>query len=295
MLKKIKYQNVSIVIIFIMLIGGIWFFANPKRLILPNPNDIMSIEMEQFNEESSLGKVDIYDQESIDLIVSALKDAKKTMRYSTNDYPIQSNFLIVRLNLIGERRTLCLYAEQGGYYIEEPYVGIYKSDRSKSVDVYKIYTDNEIQKLRWEYMPARSSIFPALPITFNIPIDEILVTVNRGTLYIHDDTKAPNYINMGQEVIFNNNEKILWSPLENDFFDSSGVSDQCDLQFKIISESGQSLSGRLHITQMMETNPEDTGIWTYLVTLYDHDAKLSLSYSEEYDLGIVCQMTPPKE
>ncbi|PKM86476.1 MAG: hypothetical protein CVU87_12045 [Firmicutes bacterium HGW-Firmicutes-12] len=57
--------------------------------------------------------------------------------------PILDNYLIVRLVLAQERRTLCLYSDGGNYYIEEPYVGIYKSDRDTSVAMYKIYTGSD--------------------------------------------------------------------------------------------------------------------------------------------------------
>jgi hypothetical protein len=115
--------------------------ANPaKSLELPDAASVLSMDMEQFNEYESLGVVTITDSSNVESVLSALSGARKTLRQSVNDYPVQNNYLIVRLNLAGERRTLCLYAEGDAYYIEEPYVGIYRSDRNASVEIYKIYT-----------------------------------------------------------------------------------------------------------------------------------------------------------
>ncbi|MEA4954786.1 MAG: DUF5301 domain-containing protein [Pseudoflavonifractor sp.] len=114
--------------------------ANPaKTLDLPEATAILSTDMEQFNEHESLGPVNITDSGDMETVLSALSGARKTLRQSVNDYSIQSNYLVIRLNLSEEQRTLCLYAEGNTYYIEEPYVGVYKSNRDTSVAIYKIY------------------------------------------------------------------------------------------------------------------------------------------------------------
>jgi hypothetical protein len=41
-----------------------------------------------------------------------------------------------------EMRTLCLYSEGGGEYIEEPYIGIYKTRGNSGEVLYRVYTDN---------------------------------------------------------------------------------------------------------------------------------------------------------
>ena len=134
-------------IFFVIIILAIGLLTNPEKIALPNATVVQTIEMEQFNEGSSIGPVVIYNEDSIETVVAALNGARKTMGVSTNDYPVQNNYLIVRLNQEDERRTLCLYSENGNYYIEEPYVGIYKSNRSKSVEIYKVYTGNSINKV----------------------------------------------------------------------------------------------------------------------------------------------------
>ncbi len=115
--------------------------ANPaKSLELPEAASVLSMDMEQFTEYETLGAVAITDSSKVETVLSALSGARETLQQSVNDYPVQNNYLIVRLNLAGERRTLCLYAEGNTYYIEEPYAGIYRSDRNASAAIYKIYT-----------------------------------------------------------------------------------------------------------------------------------------------------------
>jgi len=120
--------------------AAVLLLANPmKTLELPEADAVQSIETEQFNEYESLGPVSITDRGDLETVLSALSGAKKTLRQSVNDYPIQSNYLVIRLNLSEEHRTLFLYADGNAYYVEEPYVGVYKSNRDTSVAIYKIY------------------------------------------------------------------------------------------------------------------------------------------------------------
>ena len=132
---------------FVIIILAIGLLTNPEKIALPNATIVQTIEMEQFNEGSSLGPVVIVNEDSIETVVAALNGARKTMGVSINDYPVQNNYLIVRFNQEDESRTLCLYSENGNYYIEEPYVGIYKSNRTQSVEVYKVYTGSSINKV----------------------------------------------------------------------------------------------------------------------------------------------------
>lgn len=121
--------------------AAVLLLANPaKTLELPEAAAVRSIELEQFNEYESLGPASLTDSGDIESVLSALSGARKTLRQSVNDHPIQSNDLVISLDCSGVRRTLFLYAEGNAYYIEEPHVGIYKSDRDASVALYQIYT-----------------------------------------------------------------------------------------------------------------------------------------------------------
>jgi beta-lactamase regulating signal transducer with metallopeptidase domain len=179
---------------------AVLLLANPaKPLELPEAASVLSMDLEQFNEYETLGVVTITDSSNIETVLSALSGARKTLRQSVNDYPVQNNYLIVRLILAGERRTLCLYAEENAYYIEEPYVGIYRSDRNASVAIYKIYTgsgginDLSEQILEAEGTPesANNSVFDRVKITFTSGIngsksaDEFETTASKIVAYIY--------------------------------------------------------------------------------------------------------------
>lgn len=169
--------------------------VNPaKSLELSDAASVLSVDMEQYNEYETLGAVTITDSSNVETVLSALSGARKTLRRSVNDYPVQNNYLIVRLNLAGERRTLCLYAEGNAYYIEEPYVGIYRSDRNASAAIYKIYTSsggiNDLSKAEGTPEAANNSVFDRVKITFPSGIngsksaDEFETTASKIVAYI---------------------------------------------------------------------------------------------------------------
>ena len=176
---------VTAVAVIACIVAAVFLLANPaKTLELPSASDVSSIDMEQFNEHESLGSVNITNGGDIETVLSALSGARKTLRQSVNDYPIQNNYLVVSLNLTGERKTLCLYTEGNTYYIEEPYVGIYRSNRDASVATYKIYTGSNVQNT---YALATAYVFDKClyvnPSTSYYPID------GTGQLYLcHPDS-----------------------------------------------------------------------------------------------------------
>lgn len=135
---KKKIPAIAGAVFIILLLTGMVWAVRQQGLSLPAADGVVMIEMEQFNEGSSLGPVVLNDKKRIGAVLSALSSAGKTLKMSVNDIPVSENVLMVRIHLKGERRTVCLYSEDGGYYAEEPYVGIYRSSREASVALYKI-------------------------------------------------------------------------------------------------------------------------------------------------------------
>jgi len=97
------------------------------------------------------------DNTDIEMVLLALSGGKKTLRKSVNDAPTQKNYLIIKLILEDEMRRLFFYSKGSSYYIEEPYVGVYRSNRSASVEMYKIYTANRSMQESIEDMQDRKS------------------------------------------------------------------------------------------------------------------------------------------
>ncbi len=141
--KKPAFRIVAIAVIAVA-VAAVFLLANPvNTLKLPDTSSVLSMYMEQFNEGASLGPAAVNGSGDIETVVAALSGARKTFMPSVNDYPTQSNYLVVRLILRDEMRTLCLYAEGNAYYIEEPYIGVYRSSRDASVSIYKIYNGSQ--------------------------------------------------------------------------------------------------------------------------------------------------------
>jgi len=113
-----------------------------QTLELPDTASVTSVEMEQFNDMLTVGRVTISDKERIGSILPALTGARKTLRYSVNDHPARDNYLVIML--IGKERTgkLFLYSEGSRDYVEEPYAGIYRISRDSSRTLYQIYSGN---------------------------------------------------------------------------------------------------------------------------------------------------------
>lgn len=139
--KKPRFWIVAVALVTVVAVC-IGLLTNPQSISLLNAGVVQTIEMEQFNDGSSLGSVTVIDHVSIENVLSNLTGAKKTMISSVNDSPTQNNYLKIRLMLPGESRTLFLYSDNGRHYIEEPYMGVYKSNRVRSTVIYKIYTEN---------------------------------------------------------------------------------------------------------------------------------------------------------
>ena len=415
--------------------GAVLLTANPAQTLeLPGTASVFTVEMEQFNDRLSIGRVVITDAEQIETILSAMAGAKKTLGRSVNDYPTQEKYLVVRLIMENEMRTLCLYSE-GGEYIEEPYIGIYKTRGNLGEVLYRVYTDNmdrtsgsafnikweasedvpqpvrdyaadyvreqveyynslgynitdakitavtlvntgtasltkavEMWRLEyrllpddadkvvlaggmkmedgwltewgstgqpllvlvhdwdskseiwrrvgvfntgrvqeeyqgdytaaamalyhdfisktgvaWEYVPARSSIFSALPIRIDIPFSGAHVSVDRGKLWRIEETR----IDFGKEADYPADFDIFWSPSEGDASDSGDVANGCILRFEITAADGSVHKGTILIDQSKSAKD---GVWFYSVALAETDTGLVLAESSEDGGGCILKL-----
>jgi len=437
--KKLAFWIVCAAVI-VVVVGAVLLMANPAQTLkLPDVASVFFVEMEQFNDRSSVGRVVVTDAGQLETVLSAMAGAEKTLGRSVNDCPTQDNYLIVRLIMENESRTLFLYSKGGRNYIEEPYVGIYKTRGNSSKALYRVYPDNmekssggainikceasgdvpqpvrdyavdyvreqieycnslgynitdakitavtlvntgtasltkavEMWRLEyrllpddadkvvlaggmnmedgwltewgstgqpllvtvrdwdskseiwrrvgvfntlgvqeeyqgdytaaamalyhdfisktgvtWEYIPARRSVFPALPIHIDMPFDKAHVSVDRGTLLLNDETKTPNYIDCGKETDYPESKIILWSPSEGDVFDSSDIANGCILRFEITVGDGSVHKGTILVDQSKKT---ENGVWFYSAALAESDTGLVLANSGEYGGGCILKL-----
>lgn len=140
--KKPAFWVVVIAIIAVVGIG-IGLTANQKSnpILTPESNEVASISVEQINEGESLGVVETADKSQIETILKALQNTNKTMRESVDDSPKRDDYFQIDINGFNSRRFY-LYNDGEKYFVEEPYVGVYKTSRETSVSIAKVYTDN---------------------------------------------------------------------------------------------------------------------------------------------------------
>ena len=139
-LMNSKKSALYVVIIAVILVAGVCFgFAISRTAIdLPAADAISSITMEGFKDSISDGEIKITDIAEIENVLDELSGAVKTHRWTVNDYPTAADYLVVRLFLEGQMRTLCLYSD-GADYIEEPYVAVYRTKKGFD-SIYALYS-----------------------------------------------------------------------------------------------------------------------------------------------------------
>ncbi len=72
----------------------------------------------------------IYHEDSswIDSVMSGIADAEPTSKESVQDVPQVDDYIKLDIQLFGGVSTVFAYEEDGKYYIEQPYQGIYELD-----------------------------------------------------------------------------------------------------------------------------------------------------------------------
>ncbi|HZK27229.1 MAG TPA: DUF5301 domain-containing protein [Thermoclostridium sp.] len=133
-----------VVISFVVVVAlAISLLTNPKQtpINLPAKDEVFSIQIEQVNEGESLGVVQITETSDIETILMALQNTNKTLKKSYNDAPGRRDYFRIYIDGTTLQR-LYLFDDSGKYYIEEPYIGFYKTNRETSVSIAKVYTSN---------------------------------------------------------------------------------------------------------------------------------------------------------
>lgn len=133
-----------VVISFVVVVAlSISLLTNPKQtpINLPAKDEVFGIQIEQVNEGESLGVVQITETSDIETILMALQNTNKTLKKSYNDAPGRRDYFRIYIDGTTLQR-LYLYNDANKYYIEEAYVGIYKTSRETSVSIAKVYTSN---------------------------------------------------------------------------------------------------------------------------------------------------------
>jgi len=139
----------------------------------------------------------------------------------------------------------------------------------------------------WEYVPARSSIFPALPVRIDMAYQNAHVCVDRGKLLLNDETKEPNYIDCGKTADYPTGKHIIWSPLEDPAFDNYDAADGCILRFEITAVDEKVYRGTIIVDQI---EMAEHGRRLYGMSLAETDTSLIFVKDEEYGGGCILKL-----
>lgn len=106
-------------------------------IVLPDRDDIANISVVIDGET-------IYHEDSawIDSVMSGIADAEPTSKESVQDVPQVDDYIKLDIQLYGGVSTVFAYEEDGKYYIEQPYQGIYELDS----DTYTLITEPGVNK-----------------------------------------------------------------------------------------------------------------------------------------------------
>lgn len=106
-------------------------------IVLPDRDDIANISVVIDGET-------IYHEDSawIDSVMFGIADAEPTSKESVQDVPQVDDYIKLDIQLYGGVSTVFAYEEDGKYYIEQPYQGIYELDS----DTYTLITEPGVNK-----------------------------------------------------------------------------------------------------------------------------------------------------
>lgn len=121
---------IKIILGLLLLVGLvlllITFASKPKYILsIPNSNDVSSI---QFNKKDELGITLVDDEDSISKVINSLNGVKREkVADSINDAPYNDQY--TQITIYDKEKisqTIYIYKKNNKYYVEQPYIGIYK-------------------------------------------------------------------------------------------------------------------------------------------------------------------------
>lgn len=167
--KKPAFRVIGVALTVVLIIGA-GLLADPKSepVMLAPDDSISSINIQQIDGGISYQAINISDKTDIELIVNALKNTRKTLRDSVNEYPNVESFLQIDMAGSSTAQRLYLYNDGKNNYIEQPYVGIYKINSKDSDSIANLYASNagvisqyntlDLWKARTKYIGDNSAV-----------------------------------------------------------------------------------------------------------------------------------------
>lgn len=128
-----RKRFIVVIVVFVLVFGGGFYFVkkmmtpqNPYTLNISKAADLQSISISKESVQTEITDM----QEIEDMIFVLDGNGRTTKKESVNDNPVDvEQFIKLELRSRNEKDTLSvmyLYEENGRYYLEQPYNGIYQ-------------------------------------------------------------------------------------------------------------------------------------------------------------------------
>ena len=127
----------SFILFSVVFILAIVLLFLPRRAIdiLPNKNEVESVSIKKDNEI-----VQTTDKDIISNIIDNIENARKTFRSSTNDQPLENQFITIVFTRDNEQTdTFYLYQSKNDYFLEKPYEGIYRISQEIEENIISLF------------------------------------------------------------------------------------------------------------------------------------------------------------
>ncbi|WOO39126.1 DUF5301 domain-containing protein [Anaerocolumna sp. AGMB13020] len=136
--KAIKTAAILLCLFVILLViatsAGVY-----QRIILPDSRDVNVLYLSFVKEGTDKGSIEVKDKQVIGNILKLLAGARKSLQSSVQDTPLTKSYFIVNIKLPSENHILYLYKYKNSYYLEEPYLAVYKISKTDYKKLSSIY------------------------------------------------------------------------------------------------------------------------------------------------------------
>lgn len=229
--KQPKTLGITFAIVGTAVIGAVALtfggVTSKVPIILPQSNEVTGINLEQINGGMTLSVISISQKSTVEQLLEALTHTNKTLRASVNDAPNQTDYL--QIDIVGSsNRRFYLYKDGNKYYVEEPYVGIYKTNYETNLTVENMVDGKttinvqELWDLRTPYVGDNSAVgklLTLLPLPNGLLHDhfELHTTGNeRGISWVLNGDGRTSF----STQLFETNALLLFALIDNleDFY-----------------------------------------------------------------------------
>ncbi len=119
--KEITILGIIVIILILMI------SRKDRHLKGPNPEDLSSIILVDVIDEMGVQKVTIHQRVNINNFLDIFSNTKRIDEQSISQFPSKTKFTIVlyKFKSSGNNSWRSMYEENGDFYIDQPFVGIF--------------------------------------------------------------------------------------------------------------------------------------------------------------------------